>query len=164
MILFITLTSTISTNSSYSPGIYLAVLCSHCCELPLTFPLLLPGNILSYWCFSPGFSMQDLVRQEVRCIVLTSGTLTPLASFTSEMRMWVHVSITGWTTTLSKSVFLRFFFTIFFEPTIQIVTKWKQNLLYLKHTFLRWCFHLRYWGQAAITHIQKKKLKVLKTC
>ncbi|KAM3617416.1 uncharacterized protein V6R79_005854 [Siganus canaliculatus] len=45
------------------------------------------GNILSYWCFSPGYSMQDLVNQGVRCIILTSGTLSPLSSFTSEMRI-----------------------------------------------------------------------------
>ncbi|KAM4570874.1 regulator of telomere elongation helicase 1 isoform 2-T2 [Fundulus diaphanus] len=45
------------------------------------------GNILSYWCFSPGFSMQDLVNQGVRCIILTSGTLSPLTSFTSEMKI-----------------------------------------------------------------------------
>uniref|UniRef100_A0A7N8YBW0 Regulator of telomere elongation helicase 1 n=1 Tax=Mastacembelus armatus TaxID=205130 RepID=A0A7N8YBW0_9TELE len=45
------------------------------------------GNILSYWCFSPGFSMQDLVNQGVRCIILTSGTLSPLSSFTSELRI-----------------------------------------------------------------------------
>uniref|UniRef100_A0A3Q1FMP8 Regulator of telomere elongation helicase 1 n=1 Tax=Acanthochromis polyacanthus TaxID=80966 RepID=A0A3Q1FMP8_9TELE len=48
------------------------------------------GNILSYWCFSPGFSMQDLVNQGVRCIILTSGTLSPLSSFTSEMRIDTH--------------------------------------------------------------------------
>lgn len=47
----------------------------------------LVGNILSYWCFSPGFSMQDLMNQGVRSIILTSGTLSPLSSFTSEMRM-----------------------------------------------------------------------------
>uniref|UniRef100_A0A8C6UWU7 Regulator of telomere elongation helicase 1 n=1 Tax=Neogobius melanostomus TaxID=47308 RepID=A0A8C6UWU7_9GOBI len=45
------------------------------------------GNILSYWCFSPGFSMQELANQGVRCIILTSGTLSPLSSFTSEMRI-----------------------------------------------------------------------------
>ncbi|XP_051805609.1 regulator of telomere elongation helicase 1 isoform X2 [Acanthochromis polyacanthus] len=51
------------------------------------------GNILSYWCFSPGFSMQDLVNQGVRCIILTSGTLSPLSSFTSEMRIKFPVSL-----------------------------------------------------------------------
>ncbi|KAK9515874.1 hypothetical protein VZT92_026476 [Zoarces viviparus] len=51
------------------------------------------GNILSYWCFSPGFSMQDLVNQGVRCIILTSGTLSPLSSFTCEMRIPFSVSL-----------------------------------------------------------------------
>uniref|UniRef100_A0A3B3CSV6 Regulator of telomere elongation helicase 1 n=1 Tax=Oryzias melastigma TaxID=30732 RepID=A0A3B3CSV6_ORYME len=45
------------------------------------------GNILSYWCFSPGFSMLELQKQGVRCIILTSGTLSPLSSFTSELRI-----------------------------------------------------------------------------
>uniref|UniRef100_A0A8P4GG84 Regulator of telomere elongation helicase 1 n=1 Tax=Dicentrarchus labrax TaxID=13489 RepID=A0A8P4GG84_DICLA len=53
----------------------------------------LVGNILSYWCFSPGFSMQDLVNQGVRCIILTSGTLSPLSSFTSEMRIEFPVTL-----------------------------------------------------------------------
>ncbi|XP_069025206.1 regulator of telomere elongation helicase 1 isoform X2 [Embiotoca jacksoni] len=51
------------------------------------------GNILSYWCFSPGFSMQDLANQGVRCIILTSGTLSPLSSFTAEMRIEFPVSL-----------------------------------------------------------------------
>ena len=51
----------------------------------------LPGNVLSYWCFSPGFSMKELKGQGVRSIILTSGTLSPLSSFTSEMQMWVCV-------------------------------------------------------------------------
>ncbi|XP_040927591.1 regulator of telomere elongation helicase 1 isoform X3 [Betta splendens] len=51
------------------------------------------GNVLSYWCFSPGFSMQDLVNQGVRCIILTSGTLSPLTSFTAEMRIPFPVSL-----------------------------------------------------------------------
>ncbi|XP_077442321.1 regulator of telomere elongation helicase 1 isoform X2 [Vanacampus margaritifer] len=51
------------------------------------------GNILSYWCFSPGFSMQNLQDQGVRSIILTSGTLAPLSSFTSEMRIPFQVSL-----------------------------------------------------------------------
>ncbi|XP_062868551.1 regulator of telomere elongation helicase 1 [Trichomycterus rosablanca] len=51
------------------------------------------GNVLSYWCFSPGFSMQDLLRQEVRCIILTSGTLSPLSSFTCEMQIPFPVTL-----------------------------------------------------------------------
>lgn len=50
------------------------------------------GNVLSYWCFSPGFSMQELLGQGVRSIILTSGTLSPLSSFTCEMKMFVLFS------------------------------------------------------------------------
>ncbi|XP_025057485.1 regulator of telomere elongation helicase 1 isoform X1 [Alligator sinensis] len=45
------------------------------------------GKILSYWCFSPGYSMHELVRQGVRTIILTSGTLSPLSSLTMEMQI-----------------------------------------------------------------------------
>ncbi|XP_076880804.1 regulator of telomere elongation helicase 1 [Brachyhypopomus gauderio] len=51
------------------------------------------GNVLSYWCFCPGFSMQELLRQDVRCIILTSGTLSPLTSFTCEMQIPFPVSL-----------------------------------------------------------------------
>ncbi|XP_077474102.1 regulator of telomere elongation helicase 1 [Stigmatopora argus] len=51
------------------------------------------GNILSYWCFSPGHTMKDIENQGVRCIILTSGTLSPLSSFTSEMRIKFPVSL-----------------------------------------------------------------------
>ncbi|XP_044310765.1 regulator of telomere elongation helicase 1 isoform X3 [Varanus komodoensis] len=45
------------------------------------------GKVLSYWCFSPGYSMHELVRQGVRTIILTSGTLSPISSFTMEMQI-----------------------------------------------------------------------------
>ena len=45
------------------------------------------GKVLSYWCFSPGHSMKDLLAQGIRCIILTSGTLSPLSSFSAEMQM-----------------------------------------------------------------------------
>ncbi|XP_041114358.1 regulator of telomere elongation helicase 1-like [Polyodon spathula] len=51
------------------------------------------GKILSYWCFSPGFSMNELVRRGVRSIILTSGTLSPLSSFTSEMQIEFPVTL-----------------------------------------------------------------------
>ncbi|MBV97698.1 Regulator of telomere elongation helicase 1, partial [Eschrichtius robustus] len=47
------------------------------------------GKVLSYWCFSPGHSMRELVRQGVRTLILTSGTLAPVSSFTLEMQMVV---------------------------------------------------------------------------
>lgn len=40
---------------------------------------------LSYWCFHAGITMRDIIRQGVRSLILTSGTLSPLDSFTSEL-------------------------------------------------------------------------------
>lgn len=45
------------------------------------------GKVLSYWCFSPGHSMRELVRQGVRSVILTSGTLAPVSSLALEMQM-----------------------------------------------------------------------------
>ncbi|KAM8774836.1 regulator of telomere elongation helicase 1 [Rhynchonycteris naso] len=45
------------------------------------------GKVLSYWCFSPGYSMRELVRQGVRTLILTSGTLAPVSSFALEMQI-----------------------------------------------------------------------------
>uniref|UniRef100_A0A8C8XY62 Regulator of telomere elongation helicase 1 n=1 Tax=Panthera leo TaxID=9689 RepID=A0A8C8XY62_PANLE len=45
------------------------------------------GKVLSYWCFSPGHSMRELVRQGVRTLILTSGTLAPVSSFALELQI-----------------------------------------------------------------------------
>ncbi|XP_006897013.1 PREDICTED: regulator of telomere elongation helicase 1 [Elephantulus edwardii] len=45
------------------------------------------GKVLSYWCFSPGHSMQELICQGVRSLILTSGTLAPVSSFALEMQI-----------------------------------------------------------------------------
>ena len=45
------------------------------------------GRTLSYWCFSPGHAMKDLASYGLRSIVLTSGTLSPITSFRTEMQM-----------------------------------------------------------------------------
>ncbi|XP_032236204.1 regulator of telomere elongation helicase 1 isoform X1 [Nematostella vectensis] len=45
------------------------------------------GRTLSYWCFSPGHAMKDLMSQGVSSVILTSGTLSPLNSFTAEMQI-----------------------------------------------------------------------------
>lgn len=42
-------------------------------------------RVLSYWCFSPGFGMKLLSDQNVRSIILTSGTLAPLKPLKSEL-------------------------------------------------------------------------------
>ncbi|XP_054004616.1 regulator of telomere elongation helicase 1 homolog [Hylaeus anthracinus] len=51
------------------------------------------GKMISYWCFSPGFSMQQLMDQGVRSIVLTSGTLSPLKPFISELGIPIDVQL-----------------------------------------------------------------------
>jgi regulator of telomere elongation helicase 1 len=44
-------------------------------------------RVLSYWCFCPGVAMEQLRALGVRSIILTSGTLSPLASFAQEFRI-----------------------------------------------------------------------------
>ncbi|KAI8817649.1 helicase C-terminal domain-containing protein [Fimicolochytrium jonesii] len=43
------------------------------------------GRKLSFWCFSSGVAMKDLVQRGCRSIILASGTLSPLESFACEM-------------------------------------------------------------------------------
>lgn len=45
------------------------------------------GRLISYWCFHPGFGMQYLVEEGSKCVILTSGTLSPLSSFASELQV-----------------------------------------------------------------------------
>ncbi|XP_015515534.2 regulator of telomere elongation helicase 1 homolog isoform X1 [Neodiprion lecontei] len=51
------------------------------------------GKIISYWCFSPGFGMQQIVEQGIRSIVLTSGTLSPLKPLISELAIPIGVQL-----------------------------------------------------------------------
>ncbi|XP_050576329.1 regulator of telomere elongation helicase 1 homolog [Bombus affinis] len=51
------------------------------------------GKVISYWCFSPGFSMQQLMDQGVRSIILTSGTLSPLKPFISELGIPIELQL-----------------------------------------------------------------------
>ncbi|XP_076749347.1 regulator of telomere elongation helicase 1 isoform X1 [Xylocopa sonorina] len=51
------------------------------------------GKVISYWCFSPGFSMQQLMEQGVRSVILTSGTLSPLKPFISELGISIEVQL-----------------------------------------------------------------------
>ena len=45
------------------------------------------ARTLSYWCFNPGYAMSSLRLQGVHCIILTSGTLSPMSSFSSELQL-----------------------------------------------------------------------------
>ncbi|XP_043267015.1 regulator of telomere elongation helicase 1 homolog isoform X2 [Venturia canescens] len=51
------------------------------------------GKIISYWCFSPGFGMQQLVEQGIHSVILTSGTLSPLKPFISELGIPIDVQL-----------------------------------------------------------------------
>ncbi|XP_025996451.1 regulator of telomere elongation helicase 1 homolog isoform X2 [Solenopsis invicta] len=51
------------------------------------------GKLISYWCFSPGFGMEQMVEQGIRSVVLTSGTLSPLKSFISELGIPIAVQL-----------------------------------------------------------------------
>lgn len=43
------------------------------------------AKIISYWCFSPGFGMNQLSNKNIRSIILTSGTLAPLKPLITEL-------------------------------------------------------------------------------
>ncbi|RNA23419.1 Regulator of telomere elongation helicase [Brachionus plicatilis] len=47
----------------------------------------LKGRIICFWCLCPGYSMQDLLSEGARCIILTSGTLSPISTFKDEMKI-----------------------------------------------------------------------------
>ncbi len=48
---------------------------------------------LSYWCFQPGMAMRALLATGVRSVLLTSGTLSPLASFAAELQVPFRVQL-----------------------------------------------------------------------
>ena len=43
------------------------------------------GRTISYWCFAPALAMRELAFLKVRSILITSGTLSPLPSFSMEL-------------------------------------------------------------------------------
>jgi regulator of telomere elongation helicase 1 len=43
------------------------------------------GRTLSYWCFAPALAMNELAALKVRSILVTSGTLSPLPSYSLEL-------------------------------------------------------------------------------
>jgi len=51
------------------------------------------GRTLSYWCFNPGLTMKELCDQGIRSLILTSGTLSPLASFKQELHIPFDVEL-----------------------------------------------------------------------
>ncbi|EDV92365.1 GH24089 [Drosophila grimshawi] len=43
------------------------------------------GRIINFWCFNPGFGMEQLLNTHVRSVILTSGTLAPLKPLIAEL-------------------------------------------------------------------------------
>lgn len=43
------------------------------------------GRVISYWCFAPSLAMQELSNLNIRSIIVTSGTLSPLQSYSMEL-------------------------------------------------------------------------------
>ena len=43
------------------------------------------GRTVSYWCFAPSLAMEELANLNVRSIIVTSGTLSPLPSYSMEL-------------------------------------------------------------------------------
>jgi len=51
------------------------------------------GRTISYWCFAPSLAMRELTFLNVRSILITSGTLAPLPSFSMELGMKFEVQL-----------------------------------------------------------------------
>ncbi|XP_014290418.1 regulator of telomere elongation helicase 1 homolog [Halyomorpha halys] len=45
------------------------------------------GKVVNYWCFNPGFSLNNVMIDSIRSLILTSGTLAPISSFVKEMSL-----------------------------------------------------------------------------
>lgn len=43
------------------------------------------GRIVSYWCFNPAVAMSEISALRLRSLIVTSGTLSPIDSFASEL-------------------------------------------------------------------------------
>jgi len=43
------------------------------------------AKIINFWCFNPGFGMEQLLNTQVRSVILTSGTLAPLKPLIAEL-------------------------------------------------------------------------------
>lgn len=52
-------------------------------------------RVLNYWAFSPGIAMEELRGLQVRSIILTSGTLSPLDSFKEDLKIPFMVELTN---------------------------------------------------------------------
>lgn len=45
------------------------------------------ARVFGFWCFNPGLGFQKILNLKPRTIILTSGTLYPMNSFSKELMM-----------------------------------------------------------------------------
>lgn len=57
----------------------------HVSPKPTQFNRNTVGRTISYWCFAPSLAMEELANLNVRSILVTSGTLSPLPSYSMEL-------------------------------------------------------------------------------
>ena len=51
------------------------------------------ARTISFWCFNSGVAMRDLLKQGVRSVILTSGTLAPLPSLAVELQTYAAATL-----------------------------------------------------------------------
>ena len=49
------------------------------------------GYSLGYWCFSPGETKNEFMKSDIRCMILSSRTLSPIKSFKAELQVDIPV-------------------------------------------------------------------------
>lgn len=63
-------------------------------HIGLVDPMVLRGpRRVCFWCFNPGLAMKELQSRGIRSIILTSGTLSPLISFASDLQLHFGVQL-----------------------------------------------------------------------
>lgn len=65
------------------------------------------GRTISYWCFAPALAMRELSFLKVRSILITSGTLSPLPSFSLELGLDFPVQLENDHVIQSDQIFVR---------------------------------------------------------
>jgi len=71
---------------------------------------------LSYWCFAPSLAMRELVDLGLRSIIVTSGTLSPIKSYSLTLGIPFHVSSNSLLSTLlSNGMRKKIYYTTTFD-------------------------------------------------
>lgn len=52
-----------------------------------------PEVEVAFWCFSPAIAMRNLCKEELTSVIITSGTLSPMGTFASELKTGFPVQL-----------------------------------------------------------------------